>query len=98
MAFPTSYLNNEVNLVPNDEEIARRSLDVQKRARDYSLMEIPGYMKWSEAKIAEGGNEAFLANLEAQSMWLLPEDLETVTTDIFDEMLEDVKMETGGLD
>jgi hypothetical protein len=77
--------------MPSDKEIARRSLDLQKRARDYSLLEIPGYMEWSEGKLAEGGNEAFLAHLDATSMWLLPEELNSVSTDDFDEMLEDLK-------
>ena len=84
--------------MPSDEEIARRSLDMQKRARDYSLTEIPGYMKWSEGILAEGGNEAFLANLDARSMWLLPEELDTVSTDIFDELLEDIKNEVDSLE
>ena len=31
----------------DDREIVRRSLDFEKRARDYRLGDIPGYMAWS---------------------------------------------------
>ncbi len=77
--------------MPSDEDIARRALDLQRRARDYPLVVVPGYSEWSERKLAEGGNEAFIANLDATSMWLLPEELDSVSTEIFDELLDDLK-------
>lgn len=53
-------------------------------------------MVWSEGKLAEGGNEAFLAHLDATLMWLLPEELNSVSAGDFDEMLEDLKMQIDG--
>jgi hypothetical protein len=79
--------------MPSDEDIARRSLDLQQRARDIPLTQIPGYMAWSEYKLAQGESEALIAHLDATSMWLLPEDVETVSTSDFDEMLDDLKTE-----
>ncbi|WP_182869992.1 hypothetical protein [Stieleria mannarensis] len=77
--------------MPSDEEIARRSLDLQKRARDVPLTQIPGYMEWSKQKLADGVSDALIAHLDATSMWLLPEDVNSVSTDDFDEMLDDLK-------
>jgi len=31
-----------------DREIAEHALDMQRRARDFGLIEIPAYKKWSE--------------------------------------------------
>jgi len=63
----------------DDREIARRALDFQARARDFRMMELPGYMDWSERKLAAGGAEALIAHLDATSMWLTPEDAEKLT-------------------
>jgi hypothetical protein len=59
----------------DDREIARRSLDLQARARDYRLVDIPGYMQWSQRKLAARESQALIGHLDATSMWLLPEDL-----------------------
>ena len=75
----------------SDEEIARRSLDLQKRARDIPLTQIPGYLEWSKQRLAEGESAALIAHLDATAMWLLPEDVDSVSTDDFDEMLNDLK-------
>lgn len=75
----------------DDKEIARRSLDVQKRGVDVRLVDIPGYMEWSKRKLREGGNEAFIAHLDATSMWLLPEQMGTLSESDFDEMLDEVR-------
>ena len=79
--------------MPSDEEIARKATDMQKRARDVPLMQIPGYMEWSERKLDARESEALIAHMDAQAMWLLPEAVESVSTDIFDEMLEELKAE-----
>ena len=75
----------------DDREIARRALDLQDRAKDYAMSQIPGYSEWSERKLAQGESEAFILNLDAQSMWLLPEDLVTITEADFEEMLQEIK-------
>jgi hypothetical protein len=80
----------------SDEEIARRAVDFQKRGRDFFLLDIPGYREWAKRKLSEGGNEELIANLDARSMWLLPEDVNSVTTDDFDEMFDDLKSEIEG--
>jgi len=82
----------------SDEEIARRSVDRQNRARDVPLIQIPGYMEWSQRKLAEGESEALIAHLDATSIWLLPEEVESTSTGVFDEMLEELKAEIGADD
>jgi hypothetical protein len=79
----------------SDKEIAVRALDMQARARDYALVEIPAYRAWSERKIAEGESPAFIANLDASAMWLLPEDVASVGEAEFEEMLADLKESLG---
>ena len=74
-----------------DKEIARRAIDFQARARDYGLSEIPGYAQWSERKLNEGESPAFIAHLDATSMCLLPEQLNSVGEAEFDELLADLK-------
>jgi hypothetical protein len=81
--------------MPDDREIARRSLDFQTRARDFPMMDLPSYMDWSNRKLAEGESEAFIAHLDAMSMWLLPEDAVKLTEKDYDEMLAELKVELG---
>ena len=75
----------------DDREIARRNLDRQARARDYPLAAIPGYSEWSERKLKEGESPAFIAHLDAMSMWLLPAEVATVGEAEFEELLAEVK-------
>jgi hypothetical protein len=77
--------------VVDDREIVRRVLDEQVRAKDYAMCEVPGYGEWSNRKLAEGESEALIANLDARSMWLLPEELTAVAESGFEEMLSDLK-------
>jgi hypothetical protein len=79
----------------DDKEIARRALDFRARAKDYRLMDIPGYMEWSKRQLREGVSEALIAHLDATAMTLLPEELSTVAPETFDEMLEDLRRELG---
>jgi hypothetical protein len=78
-----------------DKEIAIRVLDLQERARDYALIEIPGYRRWSEQKLNEGVSEALIANLDARNMYLLPEEVNAVGVAEFDELLSDLKDTVG---
>ncbi len=77
----------------DDKEIARGALDFQARARDYRLLDIPGYLEWSRRLLREGVSEALIAHLDATSMCLLPEELSTVTERFFDAMLDDLRRE-----
>lgn len=77
----------------NDREIARRSLDLQARARDFRMMDLPGFMDWSERKLAEGECPSLIANLDATRMWMLPEDFGKITGFDFEEMLKELKTE-----
>jgi hypothetical protein len=77
--------------VSDDREIARRNLDRQARARDYALVAIPAYSEWSESKLKEGESPAFIAHLDAMSMWLLPEEVPHVGESEFEELLAEVK-------
>jgi hypothetical protein len=81
--------------VPDDREIARRSLDLQARARDYALVEIPTYQEWSERKLEQGESDAFIAHLDAMSMSLLPEEVATVNESDFEELRADLKEQTA---
>jgi len=82
--------------MPTDEEIARRALDLQARARDIPLGQIPGYMEWSNQRLKEGESAAFIAHLDATCMWLVPEEIDSVSTEDFDEMLAELKDELDG--
>jgi hypothetical protein len=73
-----------------DKEIAIRVLDMQNRARDYALAEIPSYRRWSELKLTEGVSEALIANLDAGSMYLLPEEVNSIGDAEFEELLSDL--------
>jgi len=79
----------------DDREIARRALDFQARAKDYALVSIPAYQEWSERKLAEGVSPALIANLDASSLCLRPEELADVDESIFDELLADLKAAIG---
>jgi hypothetical protein len=48
--------------------------------------------------LAEGESEALIANLDARSMRLLPEELAAVTESDFEEMLSDLKAEVANLE
>ena len=78
-----------------DREIADRVKNLQENARDFGLMEIPGYDTWSERKLADGESEALIANLDARSMWLLPGEVANIRDADFDELLDDLKAQLG---
>ena len=80
----------------DDREMARRAVDAQKRARDYRLVDIPGYMEWSRRKLEEGESSALIAHLDTTSMWPLSEELEEVTEADFEDMLEDLRIAVEG--
>ncbi len=75
----------------DDREIARRSLDIHARARDYRMLDLPGYMEWSERKLGEGELPAYIVHLDATCAWLLPEDAAKMTEKDYDELLENLK-------
>ena len=79
----------------DDQEVARRALDLQARARDYALVSIPAYQEWSKRKLNEGESPALIANLDARGMWLLPEEVAGVSESDFEEMLADLKSTIG---
>jgi len=80
--------------MPDDKEIARRSLDLQARARDYALTGFPAYREWSKRKLEEGESPALIAHLDAMSMWLLPEEVPNVRESEFEGLLADLKEAT----
>ncbi len=75
----------------DDREIAKRTLDLQARARDFRILDLPGYMAWSKRKVAEGELPGFIAHLDATSAWLLPEQAANMTECDYEEMLQDLK-------
>ncbi|WP_198089095.1 hypothetical protein [Variovorax sp. E3] len=74
-----------------DLDVAKRALDLQARARDCALVQLPGYRAWSERKLLEGTSEALIAHLDATAMWLLPEEVSGVSEDDFEELLTDLR-------
>lgn len=78
------------------KDIAIRVIDLQKRGRDYALIQRPAYGSWSDKKLAEGEPEAFIAHLDATSMWLSPEEVQSITESDFEELLSDLKESLGG--
>lgn len=76
-----------------DSEIAQNVQNLQNNGRDVPLMQLPGYVTWSEKKLAEGVSEALIANLDSRSMFLLPEDELTIGGEDYEELLEDLKDE-----
>ncbi len=78
-----------------EQERARRALDLQARAKDVPLSQIPAYKKWSERQLESGTSDALIAHLDATSMWLLPEEVAKVSEADFDEMLQDLMDEIG---
>jgi hypothetical protein len=79
-----------------DREIALRAADLQARGRDYALFELPGYGPWSERKLEEGESPALIAHLDAMGMFLLPEEVGSVSEGHFEELLEDLKNAVEG--
>lgn len=77
--------------IASEKEIARRSLNLEKQGRNVPLTQIPGYMEWSKQRLADGESAALIAHLDSTAMWLLPEDVDSVATDDFDEMLDELK-------
>ena len=74
----------------DDRDIARRALDMQVRARDFRLLDLPGYVAWSKRKLAEGQSEALIAHMDATCMCLPPEDVENISVHDFEEMFEEM--------
>jgi hypothetical protein len=81
----------ERGIMTDDHERARRAVDFQARAKEYPLINLPGYLEWSERKLREGESEALIANLDSLAMVLLPEDVATVSDELFEDMLQDLK-------
>ena len=81
--------------MPSDQEVARRALDLQARARNYAFVSVPAYQEWSKRKLDEGESPALIANLDARSMWLLPEEVAGVNESDFEEMLADLQWTIG---
>jgi hypothetical protein len=79
----------------DDREIAKRAVGFQQAARDYRMMDVPGYMDWSQRKLAEGESDTLIAHLDATSMCLTPADLDAVSESTFEEMLDELKAVIG---
>jgi hypothetical protein len=74
----------------DDIEIAKRVNDLQLKGKDYGLVELPGFKEWCNKKSSLGGNEAAIDHMLAMSMYLLPEEVSSVTDEDFDEIYEDI--------
>jgi hypothetical protein len=75
----------------DDRELVRQASDYQARSRTYRMMDLPGYMAWSSRKLAEGESEALIAHLDANSAWMLPEEVARMTDKDYDGILDDLK-------
>lgn len=63
--------------------------------REYRLMDLPGYMDWSERKLKDGAPQALMAHLDAASALLRPSDLSEISSSYFDSLLKDLELELG---
>lgn len=59
-------------VMDDDRGAVKRALELQALGRDYPMNQLPGYMDWSERKLAEGENAALIAHLDGTCMWLTP--------------------------
>ena len=57
---------------------------------DIRIVDIPGYMEWSNKKIESGGSADLIANLDSTCMWLSPEEINEVTINDFEEMYQEL--------
>lgn len=73
-----------------DKEIALRVEHLQNSGRDVPLMQLPGYVEWSERKLNEGVSPALIAHLDGLAMFLLPEDEQSVGIEEYEELLQDL--------
>lgn len=63
---------------------------------DVRIVDIPGYMEWSNKKIEADGSPDIIANLDSNCMWLSPDAIYEVTEDDFEEMYQEIVEEIGG--
>lgn len=78
-----------------DREIALRVQLLQTSGRDVPLMQLPGYVEWSERKLDEGVSAELIAHLDGITMFLAPEEEQTVGIDEYEELLEDLIEQIG---
>lgn len=78
-----------------DKEIALRGQALRDRARDVHLIQLPGYMQWSERKLSEGVSPALIENLDSRTMFLLPEEDQSIGVDDYEELFADLIDELG---
>jgi len=63
---------------------------------DVRLVDIPGYVEWSNKKLESGGSADVIANLDSICMWLAPEEVGSIPPSEFDEIYQEVLEEIGG--
>jgi len=81
--------------VATDREVALRVQHLQNSGRDVPLMQLPGYVEWSEKKLNEGVSPALIAHLDGIAMFLLPEEEQTVGVRVYEELLVDLTEQLG---
>jgi len=72
------------------------SIDKDITRKDISMLDIPGYMEWANRMLAEGKSTILIAHLDSISLRLLPEEIENMTENDFNEMLIDLEIEFEG--
>jgi hypothetical protein len=60
--------------------------------REYRLVDLPGYMAWSNRKLDAGESEALIAHLDATGAWLSPSDIHTLDDQFFEDILADLRV------
>lgn len=79
----------------SDKEIAINSINTQKNARDYRLCDLPNYAEWSKKKESQGFPVEIMMELDTNCMFLLPEKINEIDNNCFDEFLMDLLEEMG---
>lgn len=78
-----------------EKEVALRVQALRNNGRDVPMMQLSGYMEWSRSKLDEGVSPAVIAHLDSMSMFLLPEEDQTVSAEDYEELLADLTDQFG---
>lgn len=72
------------------------TIDKEITRKDIPMVDIPGYMEWANRMLDEGKSTILIAHLDSISLRLLPEEIENMTENDFNEMLIDLEIEFEG--
>ncbi len=57
---------------------------------DIRIVDLPGYMNWSNEKLDSGGSADVIADLDSTCIWLSPDEISGITVQDFEEMYQEI--------